>query len=162
MTTREGMMKAAEILDAEEQRWIKSKAELMPAETSPTLMEAHDRYFNYIENAKRLAKEIRRAAAELADEPDGDKPDALVAFLRGLANRAGARAAQFYSYPHGLELEAEQRKLNEAAARIEALEKALNALMAQPTMSPLSMTPDQRASLWAAHKLARAALEGKG
>jgi hypothetical protein len=33
--------------------------------------------------------------------------------------------------------------------------KALARLMDQPTMNPLSMTPDQRAELWAAHDEAR-------
>lgn len=36
---------------------------------------------------------------------------------------------------------------------------AVQALMEQKTMSPLKMTPDERRALWAAHDLARAAIQ---
>jgi hypothetical protein len=39
-----------------------------------------------------------------------------------------------------------------------ALFDALTRLMEQPTMNPISMTPEQRTELWAAHNQARTAL----
>lgn len=44
---------------------------------------------------------------------------------------------------------------------LESARAAIRRLMDQPTMHPLSMTPDQRRELWAAHAEARAHLGGQ-
>lgn len=47
-------------MDAEAQKWIEGKAKLWPLEPDNAVSCAtHDRFFNYIENAKRCAQAIR-------------------------------------------------------------------------------------------------------
>lgn len=50
----------AKIMDARAEFWREGKKRLMPEDTSPVLVDAHDRYRNYIANAESDAAAIRR------------------------------------------------------------------------------------------------------
>lgn len=59
----------AAVMDREAARWAeskKNKLEPLTTDCPQSLFETHDRYFNYIENAKRCATDIRKLKTAVA------------------------------------------------------------------------------------------------